>query len=50
VVDASVRFGDVKGDQFGDPKGWLGNSIHKEGPGKYKLHAHVFAGDLVLKP
>ena len=50
VVDASVRFGDVKGDQFGDPKGWLGNSVHKEGPGKYKLHAHVFAGDLVLKP
>jgi hypothetical protein len=48
-VDLSVRFGDVSGDQFGDPKGWLGNSLTHEGSGKYRLHAHVFAGDLVLK-
>ena len=48
-VDLSVRFGDVSGDQFGDPKGWLGNSLKHEGSGKYRLHAHVFAGDLVLK-
>jgi hypothetical protein len=48
-VDVSVRFGDVSGTQFGEPKGWLGNSIHKEGTGKYRLHAHVMAGDLVLK-
>jgi hypothetical protein len=48
-VDLSVRFGDVSGTQFGDPKGWLGNAIRKDGNGKYKLHAHVMAGDLVLK-
>lgn len=48
-VDLSVRFGDVTGDQFGDPKGWLGNSVRKNGNGKYKLHAHVMAGDLMLK-
>lgn len=48
-VDLSVRFGDVKGAQFGDPKGWLGNSVRKDGSGKYRLHAHVMAGDLTLK-
>jgi hypothetical protein len=30
-VDLSVRFGDVSGTQFGDPKGWLGNSATKLG-------------------
>ena len=48
-VDLSVKFGDVSGTQFGDPKGWVGNSVRKDGNGKYKLHAHVTAGDLVLK-
>ena len=48
-VDLSVRFGDVNGNQFGDPKGWIGNSVHKDGTGKYHLHAHVTAGDLTLK-
>jgi hypothetical protein len=48
-VDLSVRFGDISGTQFGDPKGWIGNSLQKDGNGKYKLHAHVMAGDLVLK-
>jgi len=48
-VDLSVRFGEVSGTQFGDPKGWLGNSVRKDGNGKYRLHAHVLAGDLVLK-
>lgn len=48
-VDLSVKFGDISGDQFGDPKGWVGNSLQKDGSGKYKLHAHVMAGDLVLK-
>src|ERR1700735_1731183 len=48
-VDLSVRFGDVSGTQFGNPKGWIGNSVRKDGNGKYKLHAHVTAGDLVLK-
>jgi hypothetical protein len=48
-VDLSVKFGDVSGTQFGDAKGWLGNSVRSDGNGKYKLHAHVTAGDLVLK-
>jgi hypothetical protein len=48
-VDLSVKFGDISGRQFGDPKGWIGNSLQKDGTGKYKLHAHVMAGDLVLK-
>jgi hypothetical protein len=48
-VDLSVRFGDISGNVFGDPKGWVGNSVHKAGTGKYRLHAHVMAGDLVLK-
>jgi hypothetical protein len=49
-VDISVKFGDISGTQFGDPKGWIGNSVQKDGNGKYRLHAHVMAGDLVLKP
>ncbi|HLV89197.1 MAG TPA: hypothetical protein VKV39_19595 [Candidatus Sulfotelmatobacter sp.] len=49
-VDLSVRFGDVSGGQFGDPKGWIGNSLRRDGSGRYRLHAHVFAGDLTLKP
>jgi hypothetical protein len=48
-VDLSVRFGDVSGRQFGDPKGLMGNSLKRDGSGKYRLHAHVFAGDLMLK-
>ena len=48
-VDLSVKFGDISGSQFGDPKGWIGNSLQKDGTGKYRLHAHVMAGDLLLK-
>jgi len=48
LVDASVRFGDVHGDAFGDPRGWLGGALMKEGPGRYRLRAHVLAGDLTL--
>ena len=49
-VDLSVRLGDLSGSQFGDPKGVMGNSVKQDGSGKYRLHAHVFAGDLTLKP
>jgi hypothetical protein len=49
-VDLSVRFGDVSGEQFGSPKGSIGNSLKRDGSGRYRLHAHVFAGDLLLKP
>jgi hypothetical protein len=47
-IDLSVTFGDLSGDQFGDPKGWIGKSLRKDGTGKYRLHAHVMAGDLQL--
>ena len=50
AVDLSVKVGDLSGTQFGDPKGWLGNSVRQDGTGRYRLHAHVFAGDLTLKP
>jgi hypothetical protein len=49
-VDLSVKFGDVHGDQFGNPRGTVGNSLRHDGSGKYRLHAHVFAGDLTLRP
>ncbi len=49
-VDLSVKFGDVSGGEFGSPKGTVGNSLRREGNGKYRLHAHVFAGDLTLRP
>ena len=49
LVDLSVKYGDISGTQFGDPKGMVGNSLRKNGNGKYKLHAHVTAGDLMLK-
>jgi hypothetical protein len=48
-VDLSVRYGDINGTQFGDPKGAVGNSVRKDGNGRYKLHVHVMAGDLMLK-
>ena len=49
-VDLSVKFGDVHGGEFGSPKGTVGNSLRRDGNGKYRLHAHVFAGDLTLRP
>lgn len=49
-VDLSVKFGDVHGGEFGTPKGTVGNSLRHDGSGKYRLHAHVFAGDLTLRP
>jgi len=48
-VDLSVKFGDVSGGEFGSAKGTVGNSLRRDGNGKYRLHAHVFAGDLTLR-
>jgi len=48
LVNASVRFGDVYAPDFGHAKGVVGGSVKTTGPGKYTLHAHVFAGDLTL--
>lgn len=45
-VDASTHFGDIENSPFGNPKGWLGGRLHYRGDGKYRLHAHTFAGDV----
>jgi hypothetical protein len=48
-VDASVLSGEVDGALFGEYHGGLFRSFHKSGAGKYKLHAHVGAGQLTLQ-
>jgi hypothetical protein len=48
-VDASVYSGDLDGAPFRENHGGLFRSFHKEGTGKYRLHAHVGAGDLRLQ-
>lgn len=47
-VDASVMTGEVDAAPFDVSKGGLFRSFHKSGPGKYKLHAHVGAGQIDL--
>jgi hypothetical protein len=47
-VDASVTAGDLEAPPFGESHGGLFRSFHKNGPGKYQLHAHVGAGELTL--
>ncbi|HEV2196362.1 MAG TPA: hypothetical protein VGR55_12335 [Candidatus Acidoferrum sp.] len=48
-VDASVITGDIDAPPFHEDHGGLFRSFHKDGNGKYKLHAHVGAGDLTLR-
>ncbi len=48
-VDASVYSGGIEASPFGESHGGLFRSFHKEGNGKYHLHAHVGAGDLTLQ-
>jgi hypothetical protein len=48
-VDASVYSGGLEASPFGESHGGLFRSFHKEGNGKYHLHAHVGAGDLTLQ-
>ena len=48
-VDASVYSGGLEANPFGEQHGGLFRSFHKEGNGKYHLHAHVGAGDLTLQ-
>jgi hypothetical protein len=47
-VDASVNAGGIEAPPFGEDHGGLFRSFHKTGNGKYKLHAHVGAGDVNL--
>jgi hypothetical protein len=48
-VDASVTSGAIEAEPFGESRGGLFRSFEKSGSGKYKLVAHVGAGDLTLK-
>jgi len=48
-VDASVYTGELDGHPFGEEHGGLFRSFHKEGSGRYSLHAHVGAGQLTLE-
>jgi hypothetical protein len=47
-VDASVTTGEVDAAPFDVSKGGLFRSFKKQGPGKYRLHAHVGAGQVDL--
>ncbi|HLY15814.1 MAG TPA: hypothetical protein VKR61_01260 [Bryobacteraceae bacterium] len=49
-ADGSVLAGDLSASAFGVTKDGLFRSFEKDNPsGKYRLHAHVGAGDLVLR-
>jgi hypothetical protein len=48
-VDASVFSGDLNAAPFGESHGGLFRSFEKSGAGKFKLHAHLGAGDLTLR-
>jgi hypothetical protein len=48
-VSASVSTGDINAGPFGESQGGLFRSFAKTGPGRYKLVAHVGAGDLMLQ-
>jgi hypothetical protein len=47
-VQASVTTGDIDAKAFGESHGGLFRSFEKPGGGKYKLVAHVGAGELTL--
>ena len=48
-VEASVTTGGLEAAPFGESHGGLFRSFRKQGSGKYKLYAHVGAGDLTLR-
>ena len=48
-IDASVHAGELDAAVLGENKGGLFRSLKKEGSGRYRLHAHVGAGQLTLQ-
>jgi hypothetical protein len=48
-VDASVYSGDLTASAFSVSKSGLFRSFEQHGPGKFRLHAHVGAGELILR-
>ncbi len=47
-ADFSVRVGDLNAPGFNSSQSGFLRSFHTNGPGKYRLHAHVGVGDLTL--
>ncbi len=47
-VDASVNAGELDADAYHVNKGGLFRSFSRSGPGNYRMHAHVGAGQLTL--
>ena len=47
--DASIIAGSLDASAFNVAKGGLFRSFHDEGPGKYRLHAHVTTGEIDLR-
>jgi hypothetical protein len=45
-VDASVLTGDLEAPPFDVSKGGLFRSFERSGPGKYRVHAHLGAGEI----
>jgi hypothetical protein len=48
-IEASVTTGALEAPALGISKGGLFRSYKKDGPGKYKLHAHVGSGEIDLR-
>jgi hypothetical protein len=48
-VEASVNSGDLEASAFNVSKGGLFRSFDRRGPGTYRVHAHVGAGQLSLR-
>ena len=48
-VDMSVNAGEVDAEVFGNTKGGLFRSFSRNSNGKYRLHAHVGAGQLTIR-
>lgn len=48
-VDASVNSGQIEASAFAVSKGGLFRSFEQRGPGRYRIHAHVGAGQLELR-
>ncbi len=48
-VAASVNSGDLEASAYDVSKGGLFRSFERSGPGKYRVRAHVGAGQLELR-
>ncbi len=47
--DASVMTGSIEASAFDVSKGGLFRSFEQQGPGEYRLHAHVMTGEIDLR-